>query len=572
MPAVQADNAQSVDPSPLGFSAQAGGRGKTAVVVIHGIHPTARFEIQDLFGTQLLRRLNQRDGEGAWNLNLLWPRIAKADAGPSDLHATALRICRGTNTDDPDPPYFDVFEAYWSPIDKNQTTLAKVLSWLSDAIFVPLNAGAKLCASTTKVLFDIVSVVAVLALSLVLLALAAYFGLQGYGIFAGAATCALDKPPPNCATAYPSPLDFVLHPTTTLQQFAWPAALYIVIAFVGAYALTQLVISIYHTVAEWYRRTRVRRCGRDAFLEPRSLWRVWFQAFLAVLAAFGIWWWPWYRPFVADPMHHLMLATLTVVGVVGLFRSAFGMLNEFFVNTLGDVQIYTTHDENSAFYKFRKEIVELVEGVILQVLRAEAGPLVTMPVPRADELRFVDPPKPPPLYDRVVIAGHSLGSTIGMDALLNVHELYEEGGLDFDQWSRVGAFVTFGSSLEKTKFFFDVKQPTISASPDHWRSDVYGRLFTKTFATLSQSAPATSQIFWANQWYAHDIVANRIESYTAPGDRTICENTLLPDRFSLVHPWIHSDYLWDENFWLGRPGASTHGMLDVLFPDMPKHR
>ncbi len=360
-------------------------------------------------------------------------------------------------------------------------------------------------------------------------------------------------------------VDFILHPTATLQQFALPAVAYVVVLFAGAYALTQLVISAYHSCAEAYRRTRVRRTTPSEDLVPRRLWRLWFQALLLLVAAFGLWWWPWFHPFVPDPNHRLMLATITAVAIVGFFRSAFGTLNEFFVNTLGDVQIYTTHDENSAFYKLRQEIVELVEGVILQVLRAESGPLVTMPVPR-DGFAIrgaLDPPLP--LYDRVVVAAHSLGSTIGMDALINIHEMCAEGGVLPEQWNRLRAFVTFGSSLEKTKFFFDVKQPTVSASADHWRNDVYGRLFTNDFTTLSgDAASSTPQIFWANHWYGTDLVANCIESYTDRGGRAICENTLLASKFSLVHPWVHSDYLWDENFWRRPPGSTTHGMLDVL--------
>ena len=124
---------------------------KTAVVVIHGIHPTARFEIQDLFGTQLHRRLNEMPGGPEWKLNILWPKIAKPNADPGDVHATALRVCERTdNADDPKRSYFDVFEAYWSPIDKNQTTVGKMLAWLADAMFVPLNAVLRLHSTFGK--------------------------------------------------------------------------------------------------------------------------------------------------------------------------------------------------------------------------------------------------------------------------------------------------------------------------------------------------------------------------------------------------------------------------------------
>jgi hypothetical protein len=541
---------------------------RTAVVVIHGIHPTPRFEIQDLYATQLLRRLNEDAGGTTWALNVLWPRIANKDAAPGDIHATALRVCDAKeNADNPKNGFIDFFEAYWSPIDKNQTTLQKVLAWLADAIFVPLNASAKLYASAAKVVYDLGYIVTVLLISVALLAAAAVSANGGYQVFARAATCANLHQPPDCAAPIPSFFDLVLHPTATMRGFEWEALLYVAFILIGAYALTQLAISAYNSVAELYRRARARRNDRAELLGSRRTWRLWFQAVLTLLAAFGVWYWPWFHPFVPDPTHHLMVATLTAVLLVGFLRSAFGMLNEIFVNTLGDVQIYTTHDENSAFYKFRKEIVETVEGVILQVLRASAGTQVTFPVPGFAPKRHALVEADPPLYDRVIVAGHSLGSTIAMDAILNIHEMYAEGGLTSAQWSRLRALVTFGTSLEKTKFFFDVKQPTVSASADHWRSDVYGKLFTRDFDVLRVDNPAGERsIFWANYWYFQDLVANEIISYTRSDGDAICENTRFASSFSPIHPWVHSDYLWDANFWQRRSGPKTHRMLEILDP------
>ncbi len=488
------------------------------------------------------------------------------------MHATALRICqRDDNADDPAFPFFDVFEAYWSPIDKNQTTLQNVLAWLADAIFVPLNASAKLFADTAKVIFDLGLVACVIAASLVFLAGAAVAANAGYRIFARAAICATSGKPPDCATPLPSFFDFVLHPATTMQGFAWQALMYAAIVFAGAYALTQFAISAYHTCAEAYRRNRARKCGDSGLLQQRSIWRVWFQGALLSIAIIGLWAWPWFFPFVPDPSHRLMYSTLTAVLLVGFLRSALGTLNEFFVNTLGDVQIYTTHDENSAFYKFRKQIVETVEAIILQVLRASAGPLTTLPVPGKAAFASAAEAAPPALYDRVIVAGHSLGSTIAMDALLNIHEMYSEGGVSREQWLRLRALVTFGSALEKTKFFFDVKQPTVSASADHWRNDVYGKLFTKNFATLAGGRRTSDAgIFWANYWYFHDPVANEIKSFAGADGQAICENSLLKSRFSLLHPWIHSDYLWDGTFWARRTSSQGHGMLDILSPKPPR--
>ncbi len=74
-------------------------------------------------------------------------------------------------------------------------------------------------------------------------------------------------------------------------------------------------------------------------------------------------------------------------------------------------------------------------------------------------------------------------------------------------------------------------------------------------------------MFWANHWYFTDLVANHIESYTDGATTQICENTRLKSSFHSCHPWVHSDYLWDENFWRRPDDSKTHGMLDVLLLD-----
>jgi ABC-type antimicrobial peptide transport system permease subunit len=67
----------------------------------------------------------------------------------------------------------------------------------------------------------------------------------------------------------------------------------------------------------------------------------------------------------------------------------------FLAQFFGDVQIYCTHDENATFYALRRQILELVERTIVETIKAE--------------------------YDRVYVFAHSLGSTIGLDALMRIY-------------------------------------------------------------------------------------------------------------------------------------------------------
>ena len=145
-----------------------------------------------------------------------------------------------------------------------------------------------------------------------------------------------------------------------------------------------------------------------------------------------------------------------------------------------------------------------------------------------------------------------------MDVLISARQMVQEGLVDEQQWKRIRSFTTFGTALEKTRFFFDVRQPTISAAQDQWKNDVYGRFFTRDFSTLREP-DNTKGIFWSNIWYLRDIVANAIVSYASDvkvgtsfrwqdSPREICQNYELPHerpRFA----WIHSDYLNDPMFW-----------------------
>jgi hypothetical protein len=135
--------------------------------------------------------------------------------------------------------------------------------------------------------------------------------------------------------------------------------------------------------------------------------------------------------------------------------------------------------------------------------------------------------------------------------------MIEQDALAQQQWNKIRSFTTFGTALEKTRFFFDVRQPTINAAQDQWGNDVYGRFFTADSHVLNQPTNAAG-IYWSNYWYFRDIVANEIVSYQSDvnvgtfawtrNTRPICNNVLLPhERPRLA--WVHSDYLADTLFW-----------------------
>ncbi len=216
--------------------------------------------------------------------------------------------------------------------------------------------------------------------------------------------------------------------------------------------------------------------------------------------------------------------------------------------SLATCRIYTTHDNNSTYFSIRQQIIATVVSALTNVLN-------TVVDPHAARLE--------PYYDRIHIFGHSLGSTIAMDALIRLRQMLEEGSAADQQWRRIRSFTTFGTALEKTRFFFDVRQPTISAAADQWENDAYGALFTDEVQAL-QAPDNQAGIYWSNLWYFRDIVANAIVSYESDVQagpsamqfawrgtvqpRPICKNYQLPHNRPRLS-WVHSDYLSDPLFW-----------------------
>ncbi|MBI4548532.1 MAG: hypothetical protein HY707_11155 [Ignavibacteriae bacterium] len=99
------------------------------------------------------------------------------------------------------------------------------------------------------------------------------------------------------------------------------------------------------------------------------------------------------------------------------------------VGYIGDIAIYTTTDEKSRYYKIRQEILAESLTLLEAVLKQKE-------------------------YDRVVIAGHSLGSVIAYDTLNRLNIKANVGHADDLFLKKVAGLITFGSPLDKIAFFF----------------------------------------------------------------------------------------------------------------------
>jgi hypothetical protein len=530
------------------------------VVVIHGVMPQPRYGIQDLAARNLrlaLKKDVQWGACGDWT-----SRVTNLkDQGVAQTlipDPTISRVQIGdAEAPPPQTPYFDVIESYWSPLDKGKTTFALVSSWILQTLFVPLNTTARYASPAVKTFYDfglIVGGVAVVVALLIGAFVCAMTALNGLILKAG-----------TCVSVCPTVWEILTDPVSLTQVFSWWTLGVLAIAAIGAFLIAQAV------------KAGLSAIGQKSELQLHAAQRSdrWWLILIAFLVgallltasalvpilpqgAAGGWLPLWF-----------VVAALLVVGAKTLAQS-------WVVNFFGDVQIYTTRNENSEFFAMREAILECVAKTIVDAC-----------CDAANEGKG---------YDRVFVLAHSLGSTIAMDALLRFFEATEQAPELKAALRRMRGFVTFGTSLEKTRYFFDVNDPSPSLALEQWNDDLYGALFTPDVRELHEPNDSAEGIFWLNDWYFTDAVCNAIDSYRsflrpgtslseAPRARAavvaaarkqgvgdiVCPIVALNQQGSkgFVFPEIipHSAYLEDPWFWASE--GSHIGVLDVLASSCP---
>lgn len=536
----------------------------TAVIVVHGVVPQPPYDMQDQCADQIASYLNSSLGVQTWTYDVWQPPNPAALNTWSPMRSVSRvyeRLSPNTTAAAPPGECYDVIEAYWSPIDKGKTIAARVISWMLRTIFLPLNTAARYIASAQKKAFDICYVGAALVLAIGLLVVSAWFAALSLAAMSNELTGSTIAPWAALATVLdPSGLGRILNAATI-----W----YCGVGLVGGFLLFQAL-----KAALWL------FANRDAQgMDRQQLWSRYYA--IATLLVVGI----ILELYVGiaptqDRAHpfiivYFLLSSASFIGLRTLLQS-------FFVNFFGDVEIYCTRDQNSDFYALREAILTEVTETIGSAISA-----------RDNGNRR---------YERVVILAHSLGSTIAMDALIRLYTLKEQvkgvdPGVEAD-FATIRAFVTFGTSLEKTRYFFDVQRPSPSEAALQFENDQYGVLFTDDLGILKLPNAVHQGICWTNLWYEQDPVANEIMSYTSfmrpddslssagsirneikgnavPGKtilgQIICHNqrgrqtmALTPQRIC-----IHGLYLTDPWFWTTKGQTnecqSVHvGVLDII--------
>lgn len=177
--------------------------------------------------------------------------------------------------------------------------------------------------------------------------------------------------------------------------------------------------------------------------------------------------------------------------VASFFKKMFG---SFLTEYLGDFVIYTTTDEKSSHFQLRQQILARTQSLLESLLKEDK-------------------------YDRVIVAGHSLGSVIAFDVLnrINIKANLEPGAVPV---GKIAGLITFGSPLDKVALFFGQH----AEKNQHVRRQIIEQLYSFRAVQLDPSRNAFNvgnpieQKFndfpWVNYWSSRDPISGQLDFYT----------------------------------------------------------
>jgi hypothetical protein len=162
------------------------------------------------------------------------------------------------------------------------------------------------------------------------------------------------------------------------------------------------------------------------------------------------------------------------------------VIRSFMIEYVGDVVAYVNAHEASEFHDIREAIRKVAHDLCAAVYALR----------RPDD-------DTAPLYSRIVMAGHSLGSVIAYDTLNRL--LLEDSWKPHpDVLTRTAALVTFGSPLDKTAFIFRSQKPVEAEVREALAAGVQ---------PLIAEAGYRRPLKWFNLWSAQDWISGRLRYY-----------------------------------------------------------
>jgi hypothetical protein len=453
----------------------------------------------------------------------------------------------------------DIYEVYWAPHTSGKTTARSVILWLARQTFLP---GSALKRPSAKTIYDIawllisaVLIVFILLLSLLWLGDLTQEACQGLDLKESAANSSCSKKTEgedNQATAETpvvgeeatieqDQLTLVVDHFVSSLGDAWegatggqlgqiaPSRVFgdaIEVAKRVPLIQALILLAIAYVSAQFFFRLLE--------LRGRKLLKLgWLAIQAAIPIAILLLGWPYWlalgslaveivllallrRPLGADVsimtvellffMLLVQLAPPVLVTFMVVAAATYALLrtiSTFLSESLGDVQVYTNRNELVTYFTARRDVLATAQQLFKTLQRRN--------------------------YDSVGIVGHSLGSVVAVDTMYTLSQR------DPDLLPKIDSLVTFGSALEKVRYFFsretddysplaleDLRALDEEISNARDPSDTEGRSAISQRLSALQTAVAVTGRgeteggegrAWLNLWYRNDIVANPITTF-----------------------------------------------------------
>lgn len=196
---------------------------------------------------------------------------------------------------------------------------------------------------------------------------------------------------------------------------------------------------------------------------------------------------------ILQPFFERLNSSAPMILTTGIWMTALATVmfcTNIITNYIGDLAIYLSSNEVNKFFVIRQKIKDIVRTIFRTVYEA------TVPGDSEGNSTL--------LYDKIVIVAHSLGSVIAYDVLneLIAHELVASESNHSEAARRTELFVTFGSPLDKTAFFF--------------QSQLNQAQFRDALAVTKQPMICDYKYrpnFWVNIHSPQDIISGKLDLY-----------------------------------------------------------
>ncbi len=198
----------------------------------------------------------------------------------------------------------------------------------------------------------------------------------------------------------------------------------------------------------------------------------------------------------------------------------------FIIGYIGDIALYTTTDQKSSHYDVRQKILRESQALLEDLLRDDD-------------------------CDRVLLAGHSLGSVIAYDTLnrLNLQANLPDGNeLPLE---KLAGLVTFGSPLDKVAFFFREQ----AGKEQYVRRQIIDHLHSfkakplqvgrNRYLLANPVVPKLDRLPWVNYYNDNDPISGRLDFYRIAPEDNVHLNLL--EGWGIAHGgyWSHVPFYRD---------------------------